>query len=283
MKRRALILHAESATDGILADCLTQLGFSATSLNEPDRAIAWTRKHRPELIFLVSRAPQVVAGLCESFKLDPATNLIPILTVAAAEDGIPAIPGLQVSPNHILAEPCTLDQLRQAVEEVQSWRARLQQQQISSEICFHLPSAIPSLEGLTQLLESLFLRVGFSFDQVKRLKIAIRELGINAIEWGHRKDVAKIITIICRVYKDRMTLSIRDTGSGFDPGKIPHAARPGDPVGHLEAREGLGLREGGFGILLARGLVDELQYNECGNEACLVKYLPARIPTGETA
>jgi len=138
------------------------------------------------------------------------------------------------------------------------------------------------LERLTQLLESLFLRVGFSYDQVKRLKIAVRELGINAIEWGHGKDPEKAITVIFRLGADRMTLSIRDTGPGFDPRQIPHAARPGEPVGHLEARENLGLRECGFGILLARGLVDELQYNERGNEACLVKYLPAQVPAGET-
>jgi hypothetical protein len=36
----------------------------------------------------------------------------------------------------------------------------------------------------------------------------------------------------------------------------------------------LGLREGGFGILMARGLVDDLQYNDTGNEVRLVKYFP---------
>jgi anti-sigma regulatory factor (Ser/Thr protein kinase) len=192
------------------------------------------------------------------------------------------VSGFQISPNGRLSEPFTLDQLRQAVEEAQDWRIQLHQQRISSEICFQLPSAIPSLERLTQLLESLFLRIGFSYDQVKRLKIAVRELGINAIEWGHAKVAEKTITVIFRLGADRMTLSIRDTGPGFDPRRIAHAARPGDPVGHLEARQNLGLREGGFGILLARGLVDELQYNERGNEACLVKYLPAHVPAGET-
>jgi len=64
--------------------------------------------------------------------------------------------------------------------------------------------------------------------------------------------------------------------------RIPHAAQPGDPVGHLDARESLGLREGGFGILLARGLVDELHYNDRGNEASLVKYLHQRVPASET-
>jgi anti-sigma regulatory factor (Ser/Thr protein kinase) len=251
-------------------------------MTERDRAIAWTRQHRPELIFLMPDAPQVVANLCESFKLDPATNVIPILAVSVAPEDLPVIAGLQISCNHRLTVPLTLDQLRQAVEEVQAWRSQLQKQRISSELCFQLPSAIPSLERLTQALESLFIRAGFSFDQVKRLKIAVRELGINAIEWGHRKEIDKIITVNYRVYEDRMTLTIRDTGSGFDPGQIPHAARPGDPVGHLETREGMGLREGGFGILLAQGLADELRYNDLGNEVCLVKYLPASLMAGET-
>ena len=41
----------------------------------------------------------------------------------------------------------------------------------------------------------------------------------------------------------------------------------------------MGLREGGFGIILARGLVDELRYNDRGNEACLIKYL-TQTPAG---
>jgi anti-sigma regulatory factor (Ser/Thr protein kinase) len=38
-------------------------------------------------------------------------------------------------------------------------------------------------------------------------------------------------------------------------------------------REQRGIRPGGFGILLARNLVDELLYNEKGNEVLLIKYL----------
>ena len=60
----------------------------------------------------------------------------------------------------------------------------------------------------------------------------------------------------------------------FNPENLPHAANPDDPVGHMMVREALGLREGGFGILMSRGLVDELEYNEAGNEVRLVKYFP---------
>ena len=64
--------------------------------------------------------------------------------------------------------------------------------------------------------------------------------------------------------------------------KLPHAANPEDPTTHMMVREVLGLREGGFGILMARGLVDDLQYNETGNEVRLIKYFAAKA-NGVTA
>ena len=53
--------------------------------------------------------------------------------------------------------------------------------------------------------------------------------------------------------------------------------RPGgdDPITHMAVREALGLRDGGLGILMAEGLVDELRYNDAGNEVQLVKYFSA--------
>jgi anti-sigma regulatory factor (Ser/Thr protein kinase) len=38
-------------------------------------------------------------------------------------------------------------------------------------------------------------------------------------------------------------------------------------------REAQGLRPGGYGVLLARELVDELIYDEKGNDVLLIKYL----------
>jgi anti-sigma regulatory factor (Ser/Thr protein kinase) len=108
--------------------------------------------------------------------------------------------------------------------------------------------------------------------------MAIRELGINAIEWGHRKHVERIITVTYRIDPQKIAIVIRDEGPGFNPNHLPHAAHGEDPVAHLEVREAMGLRAGGFGILMARGLVDDLQYNGAGNEVRLVKFLPPESP-----
>jgi anti-sigma regulatory factor (Ser/Thr protein kinase) len=73
--------------------------------------------------------------------------------------------------------------------------------------------------------------------------------------------------VICR---------IKDPGEGFSLDEIRHAAianPSGDPTHHLAVREEQGLRPGGFGVMMARQLVDELVYGEKGNEVLLVKYL----------
>ena len=79
-----------------------------------------------------------------------------------------------------------------------------------------------------------------------------------------------------------MIYKISDPGEGFSLSHLPHAAISNDPEApsqHFEVRERLGLRPGGFGILLTRNLADELIYNEKGNEVLLIKYI--QPPTGQ--
>ena len=42
---------------------------------------------------------------------------------------------------------------------------------------------------------------------------------------------------------------------------------------HLKHRKAQGMRPGGYGILLAKNLVDELFYGEKGNDVLLIKYI----------
>ena len=65
-------------------------------------------------------------------------------------------------------------------------------------------------------------------------------------------------------------------GPGFAPEQLQHAAisnTDSEPYGHMRVREELGLRPGGFGLMMTRALVDDLIYNEAHNEVIFVKYL----------
>ena len=72
-----------------------------------------------------------------------------------------------------------------------------------------------------------------------------------------------------------------DPGQGFSLAELRHAAvgsSPEDLFSHMAVREEQGLRPGGFGMLLVKKLVDELIYDEKGNDVVLIKYLDGPTP-----
>ena len=63
---------------------------------------------------------------------------------------------------------------------------------------------------------------------------------------------------------------VKDPGEGFSLDEIEHAAIANpddDPLRHVTLRDAKGLRPGGYGVLLARKLVDELIYSEKGQRS----------------
>lgn len=279
MTRQALVVEDEQDTGMLLAELLRRWGYAPTVLNEGKPAIPWVHKHLPDLILLDLLLPDMDGfEICELLKLERETNLIPVIMISALSAREDRLKGLKVGANQYLPKPFTAEQLQQAIEYALTWKRDVERQGKHGEVRFQLQSDTRFLEELNNLLSSLFLYSGLTETQAKQLSTAVRELGTNAIEWGHKKQVDLLVTVDYQIDAEKVTIIIRDTGPGFDPGQLPHAAQPEDPVSHMMVREALGLREGGFGILMSRGLVDDLQYNESGNEVRLVKYFPPRKP-----
>jgi anti-sigma regulatory factor (Ser/Thr protein kinase)/ActR/RegA family two-component response regulator len=113
---------------------------------------------------------------------------------------------------------------------------------------------------------------------------AFREILINAMEHGGKFDPSKHVEV-SYVRTERMVLcKVKDPGTGFSLDELKHAALgnpPDQPFHHMEERENRGMRPGGFGILMSKKLVDDLIYNDKGNEVLLIKYLdhPTRSTT----
>ena len=111
--------------------------------------------------------------------------------------------------------------------------------------------------------------------------MAFREMLLNAIEHGGKFDPSKQVEIGYVRARHMVTCRITDPGDGFTLDEIPHAAvaNPSDdPVRHIKYRESQGMRPGGFGVLLAQKLVDELIYGQQGNDVLLVKYIGIDTP-----
>lgn len=112
---------------------------------------------------------------------------------------------------------------------------------------------------------------------------AFREILLNAMEYGGQFDPTHYVEISFIRASHAIALRIKDPGHGFSLNELRHAAinsPAGDLVSHVIAREEQGMRPGGFGLLFAKKQVDDLIYNEQGNDVLLIKYInPAASPT----
>lgn len=111
--------------------------------------------------------------------------------------------------------------------------------------------------------------------------VASREMLLNAIEHGGKLNATQRVEIGYVRARHMVTCRITDPGPGFSLDEIPHASvanPPDDPLRHVAYREAQGMRPGGFGVLLTQKLVDELIYNQNGNDVILVKYIGNDAP-----
>jgi anti-sigma regulatory factor (Ser/Thr protein kinase) len=112
--------------------------------------------------------------------------------------------------------------------------------------------------------------------ETEEVATAFREILLNAMEHGGKFDPSQYVEVGYVRTKRAVICRVKDPGQGFSLEELKHSAinnPPDDPFRHMAERESRGLRPGGFGILMAKKLVDELLFNEQGNEVILIKYL----------
>ena len=279
MPLTALIVDDETAITAMLAEVLGQRGFQSHAVHGGLAALEWAREHRPDLMLLDLMLPDMDGyTICRQLKLDRETNRIPIVMVTGRCSPEDRVHGLEVGANEYVTKPFTFEQIDEAVTRATAWRDELQRRGTRGEVHFEMRSDTKLLEELNRLLSALLLHSGLSEREAGMLTMAVREMGANGMEWGHRKQTEMLLTVTYRIDAKKVEIVIRDKGPGFNLSNLPHAAELNDPERHMVFRDALGLRPGGFGILMTRGLVDEMSYNDKGNEVRLVKYVAPAEP-----
>ncbi len=128
--------------------------------------------------------------------------------------------------------------------------------------CFDIPSDVIYIKGLIHYIYQGAKQLGFPENEfTMRVRVAIDEAIVNAIRHGNKFDKNKRVKIDVTISPDKLQVKIIDEGNGFDVSAIPD---PKDP-------ENLH-NEGGRGVLLMGYYMDEIKYNDKGNEVVLTKY-----------
>ena len=176
-----------------------------------------------------------------------------------------------------LEKPFHTEELVETVRSVLSRDFGLHIEVISDKpdwIEVRVPCDLAAVEPIQRFLGHLHEHI--SKETREAVGAVFRELLNNAIEHGGKCDISKRVEIKYIHLKRAILYSIKDPGEGFNLRQIEHAAfanPPDQPTKHMEVRQELGLRPGGFGIMLASQVIDELVYNEKHNELIFVKYI----------
>ena len=123
-----------------------------------------------------------------------------------------------------------------------------------------IPSKLGAAQEAEQGLLQEVAKYAYSEACTFAIKLAVEEALNNAIKHGNRFDSSKTIDLTFRVGPAETAVTITDQGSGFDPNDVP------DPT----VEENL-QKPTGRGIMLMRAYMDEVRFNEKGNQVHMVK------------
>ncbi|MGP0064833.1 MAG: response regulator [Isosphaeraceae bacterium] len=277
--RTALIVEDHPEQADLVARILRMREYQPILAETGEVGLRLAREHIPDLMLLDLMLPDINGfDVCRRLRTDPVTMLIPVVMLTALNDVQHRVHGFRVGANAYVTKPYGVDDLFEAIAAARAWRVSMQQRAVQGEIHVELNSEITLLKDLNDFLMLVCQSTPLQHEQVMQLRQAVMEMAHNAIEWGNLHQSDRLVNITYRVYDDRLEITIRDQGPGFDRSQLPHAAVPDDPFTHLDVREKLGLRAGGFGLLICQGMVDEMQYNDSGNEVALIKRFRAAEP-----
>ncbi len=110
--------------------------------------------------------------------------------------------------------------------------------------------------------------LGFAKAEASRIKIAVYEACLNAIQHSRKMNPGDKVSIEVETLDNKLQINVYDRGSGFDPQK----------TNDYDVTEAASHRKtGGMGLHIIRRAMDEVNYKVDrlnGNKLIMIKYLP---------
>ncbi|HWO01603.1 MAG TPA: response regulator [Blastocatellia bacterium] len=271
-----LLAEDDDASRKVYRALLESEGYQVVEVGDGEAALEVLRNQQVDLLITDVMMPGMsgIDLLERARELKPELRAIVITGSTTAEIALGA---LRNKACDFLSKPFHLQELTDTVREAMSRNAACAIEVISDKpdwIELRVPCDLAAVEPIQRFMAQL--HDNLPTDTREAISQVFREMLTNAIEHGGKLDRSKKVDVKYIKLKRAILYSIRDPGEGFKIGDIEHAAvaNPEDnPFRHMQVRQEKGLRPGGFGILLASQVIDELIYNERHNELVFVKYI----------
>jgi CheY-like chemotaxis protein/anti-sigma regulatory factor (Ser/Thr protein kinase) len=289
--RRLLIVDDEPPMRKLLVKIFSKTGeYEVHSAEDGVKALEVCEAEGPfDLILCDVQMPRLCGDELVGKILDrwPATAIV-MLTSMRSDEVI--VKCLERGALDYLTKPVEVAKLLRAAERALGRRQQMPedigQMEVKSEmrgwVELTAPSHFEYVERFQRFVQQLY-ETSLSREEVEDVRVAIDELGQNAVEWGNREDESKKIRLSYCMFNDRVVFKIEDEGEGFDIAKLKDPSR--DPMAHIMERISDGKRMGGYGIFMTKSIMDDIQYSERGNVVVMTKLFESakKEPPGREA
>lgn len=282
MTKTILVVDDEPELQDLVSFALQREGYTVRQAFDAFQGLEIIEKEKIDLALFDVMMPKM-DGLEMLSRLRAHNKDLRVIIMTALRTPEAAISALRDHASDFLTKPFDLPQLLSAVKTALDFAPR----DINIEVLSARPEwielRVPCDLAAIDPLERLMSQLKTDLPQLTRETVtyAFREMLRNAIEHGGKSDPKQFVEVGYLRSPRIILYRIKDPGDGFsieslyrDEGSIAAFLNPeSDPLLHARVREEEGIRPGGFGILIARDLVDEMIYNEKHNEVILIKYL----------
>jgi serine/threonine-protein kinase RsbW len=123
-----------------------------------------------------------------------------------------------------------------------------------------IDSKLEFLDLVGSVTKSVLAKMGYDEEDAGWIELAVHEAVINAIKHGNKHAPDKQVDVKFDIELEKLVISIKDDGEGFDPSALPD---PLDPSNLLNPS--------GRGIFYMRTFMDDVEYSTHPEGGTLVR------------
>jgi CheY-like chemotaxis protein/anti-sigma regulatory factor (Ser/Thr protein kinase) len=271
-----LIVDDDDATRQGLSALLGNAGITVTEARDGSEALEKISRQPFNVVLLDIRLPGI-GGLDVLARCVGAETPSRVIVMTGVDTTDTALNALRGRAYDFIAKPIDPRHLVDVVRRALTTAPDVPAIEVVSALPEWLELLVPCTRETVDRIQGFLqhLEADLPDDVRDSVGLAFRELLLNGIEWGGGLDPNQKVRVACLRAGRLLLYRISDPGPGFTFDNLPHAAigKGSDGVSHDRVREEMGIRPGGFGLVLINAIADELIYNEQQNEVVFVKYL----------
>lgn len=270
---------------------LEEIGLRVSCAEHGREALEIIERSPPDVVLADMQMP-VMDGLELVRQIGARFPWIPVIVMTAYGSEEIAVIALQIGAASYVPKQNLARNLIDTVKNVLSVaRARRETRAMLDSMTrleseFVLSNTVEGLDALIGHIKDQLRQIGlFGEREILRVGTAVYEAVVNAIEHGNlelaatQRDIEgpyyrrfvedrarqapyrnRHVRLTTCLTRSEATFSVRDEGRGFDPSTLPDPTDP-ENVGKVNGR----------GLFLIRTFMDEVRFNDAGNEITMIK------------